>query len=324
MQSNWGDGGPRRAGGEGGPQLWVSESGSIYALLPAEQQQHDPPPRARGLGGLAALSSRDDGAQNALAQFLHRQQQHHQQQQQQQQQQDMDFRHLAQQQRHYDPRVEEASSSAGREQAIATLLQAIQNQNQNHQHDLIPFNAGPSTHGPPLLALPGPPLALSARAPAPRRPPVSHDSPSNSDSQSPPPSTRERSSQPGASAQLSAKEKNRQAQRRFRERQKTRINALEQDLQTANVRIAQLNQQLQSKLSDREREVTQLKEENAMLRGRMEGKQQGGSNVLLPAEALQSLLHMSGVRSEGAAAAGNNGHGNGHSGYRRKRSDDGL
>ncbi|KXZ55995.1 hypothetical protein GPECTOR_2g1547 [Gonium pectorale] len=58
-------------------------------------------------------------------------------------------------------------------------------------------------------------------------------------------------------------------------------------------------------VQENEKEIIALKEENAMLRGRMEGKQLG-STVTLPAEALQSLLQMTGagnLLAEAAAAA---------------------
>ncbi|EFJ50716.1 hypothetical protein VOLCADRAFT_103787 [Volvox carteri f. nagariensis] len=87
----------------------------------------------------------------------------------------------------------------------------------------------------------------------------------------------------GLSAQMSAKEKNRQAQRRFRERQKDLIANLKQRVED-----------LQSRVAESEKEIIALKEENAMLRGRIEGKQQGPS-VTLPAETLQSLLQMTGA-----------------------------
>lgn len=59
---------------------------------------------------------------------------------------------------------------------------------------------------------------------------------------------------------ISAREKNRQAQRRFRERQKTLIQ-----------RLKEINDALQAKYEESQREVIALREENTMLKGRLEG-----------------------------------------------------
>ncbi|KAG2482277.1 hypothetical protein HYH03_018791 [Edaphochlamys debaryana] len=133
---------------------------------------------------------------------------------------------------------------------------------------------------PPSAPLDVPLPRQAAPAPSAGRRVQVQDSPSNSDSQSPPPNGRAAHSGLGT-ASLSAKEKNRQAQRRFRERQKDLIANLKQRVED-----------LQNKVDRSEKEIINLKEENAMLRGRMEGGGAGGS-VTLPAEALQSLLQLS-------------------------------
>ncbi|GLI59005.1 hypothetical protein VaNZ11_000828 [Volvox africanus] len=294
-------------------QLFIAQNGSVYALVPAESRE--PPPRhVRAENEVMAL----------LAQILQRQQQQQQQQLQQQQQQQQQQQHLRQEQ--LDMQLESLAAphaALQREDALHSLLQATLMQSYPPQlQTSLNTNSGPSTSAP---------LASGPQMPLQRRRLPSVESPSNSgrsDSQSPPPSTRggdrnERTHHNGlgVSTHLSAKEKNRQAQRRFRERQKDLIANLKHRVED-----------LQNRVIENEKEIIALKEENAMLRGRIEGKQQG-SSVTLPAETLQSLLQMTGAGSILADVprpkSGGNGNGGGPSNvaggsgsYRAARSDD--
>ncbi|GIL47682.1 hypothetical protein Vafri_4447 [Volvox africanus] len=300
-------------------QLFIAQNGSVYALVPAESRE--PPPRhVRAENEVTAL----------LAQILQRQQQQQQQQLQQQQQQQQNQQQQQQQLRQEQLAMQLESLAAPhaalqREDALQSLLQATLMQSYPPQLQAsLNTNSGPSTSAQ---------MASGPQMPLQRRRLPSVESPSNSgrsDSQSPPPSTRggdrnERSHHNGlgVSTHLSAKEKNRQAQRRFRERQKDLIANLKHRVED-----------LQNRVIENEKEIIALKEENAMLRGRIEGKQQG-SSVTLPAETLQSLLQMTGASSILADVprpkSGGNGNGGGPSSgaggsgsYRAARGDDGA
>ncbi|KAG2445954.1 hypothetical protein HXX76_000557 [Chlamydomonas incerta] len=142
--------------------------------------------------------------------------------------------------------------------------------------DLAPGPAASARNLAPPLAEP-PLLGSLPTRPAPRRVAQAASSPSNSDTGSPP--------RISGGVSVSAKEKNRQAQRRFRERQKDLIHNLKAKVEDLTNRVA-----------ESEKEISLLREENAMLRGRVDVKQHVGAG--LPS-ALQSLLQM--TSAEGAA-----------------------
>eukprot|EP00198_Chlamydomonas_reinhardtii_P001714 XP_001691050.1 basic-leucine zipper transcription factor [Chlamydomonas reinhardtii] len=213
--------------------IFVGENGSLYALVPAEAEAPPPAP-ARG-------ASRDGNLAQALLAELLRQQQAQEQQRRQQQ--------LAMQ-------LEGLASGGGSEAGLLNLLlaqaQLQQNEDNSMSIDLAPGPASTLTMA-PQLAEPPPTGPLPTR-PAPRRVVQATSSPSNSDTGSPP--------RVSGGVSVSAKEKNRQAQRRFRERQKDLIHNLKAKVED-----------LANKVAENEKEISMLREENAMLRGRVDAKQ---------------------------------------------------
>ncbi|GIL70136.1 hypothetical protein Vretimale_3366 [Volvox reticuliferus] len=212
-------------------QLFIAQNGSVYALVPAESRE--PPPRhVRTENEVTAL----------LAQILQRQQQQQQQQLQQQQQQQQQQHEQQLRQEHLALQLESLAAphaALQREDALHSLLQATLMQSYPPQlQTSLNTNSGPSTSAQ---------LASGPQMPLQRRRLPSVESLSNSgrsDSQSPPPSTRggdrnERTHHNGlgVSTHLSAKEKNRQAQRRFRERQKDLIANLKHRVEDLQNRV---------------------------------------------------------------------------------------
>ncbi|GFR44875.1 hypothetical protein Agub_g6218 [Astrephomene gubernaculifera] len=211
-------------------QLYVTQNGAVYALVPPAERERERPPPVLSRGRPIEAIREDEVTQALLAQFLHR---HHQQQQLQQREQELAQQQLAYQRRDFHapapgPHVHE---DAIRQMLTATILQSMR-----EPDDDFP-QAGPAT------ARMGPAVDIHAsrridRLPPPQPVPVpqpaqSIDSPTNSESESPPASVRGSGRRDYGGEKVlgltqSAKEKNRQAQRRFRERQKDLITNLKQ------------------------------------------------------------------------------------------------
>ncbi|KAG2452517.1 hypothetical protein HYH02_002756 [Chlamydomonas schloesseri] len=249
--------------------IFVGENGSLYALVPADAEA---PAQARG-------ASRDGNlAQAVLAELLRQQQAQEQQRRQQQ---------LALQ-------LEGLASAGGNEAGLLNLLLAQAQLQQSDDNGMsIDLAPDPAVSARALAQQLEPPLLgpLPTR-PAPQRRVVqANSSPSNSDTGSPP--------RVSGGVSVSAKEKNRQAQRRFRERQKDLIHNLKAKVEELTNRVA-----------DNEKEISMLREENAMLRGRADTKQQqqqqhqqhvGGAGLPsgLPPSVLSLLQMMSAAGADG-------------------------